>query len=418
MGPSTEPPAISGFTINDAPAASFTGPLVVPYAGVKAGTPDRPAALRLEVATSTSGSPVTFRAEGAQLVETLDDSVLIGGPELTVFSQAGTETCTAAVYVFSPVVGQAKVEVQGTTIDTAEFAVVTTREAARDIRLRMTQTSVAAGDDAEATIEVKDAFGNPVENASVDLSLPAKGPGRFATGTNTFTITTDPKGRAAIAIKTLPTGGTLEVRAKGDLASCLPLENQYDCAVNQPVPGFFASSGPQTASVQVTKPSVTVLSPSPGSAYTSGETFTVRAKVVGVKPGALARLAVGGFPVSESTVDETGQIEFPGVVATNGTYQLAVEGLKAVDLDITVKTFGIVSFKRVTTGLKFRVGTGALDAGTLIELTHDGSPVGRIEVSDPGADVYLFAPDASGVYQVQARVHGTTIYGEKPQPVL
>ena len=44
--------------------------------------------------------------------------------------------------------------------------------------------------------------------------------------------------------------------------------------------------------------------------------------------------------------------------------------------------------------------------------------VGRIEIVDQGADLYLFATDEPGVYQVQAEGPAGMVYGDAPTTVL
>ena len=108
QGDSVTPPDISDLTANGVAAEQVTTPLVVPFNGLEGGTPERPMSMRLEVVTSTSGSPVTFRATGGLLLESLVDDPL-GEPEVTVFSEAGPERCIAAVYLFSTTVGSVNV---------------------------------------------------------------------------------------------------------------------------------------------------------------------------------------------------------------------------------------------------------------------------------------------------------------------
>jgi len=242
-GDSVTPPDVENLTVNGIPAAAFNTPLVVPYQGLEGGDEQRPSVLRLEITTSSSGSPVTFRATGAQLVETLTGTTPAVG-ELTVFSEAGPEKCVAVAYAFSTVVGKGAIRAQGLNEEVVTFAVATVREAARDVDLEVSAAKIDAGDPIDAIVQVTDVFGNPVENASVDLMLPEKGPGTFATGANTFTVFTDPKGRASVAINTREGRGTsLSVTAKGDLAACRPFENQYACLPISPFPTSMRRAG-------------------------------------------------------------------------------------------------------------------------------------------------------------------------------
>lgn len=420
-GDSVTPPDISSLTANGVPAEQVTTPLVVPYNGLEGGTPERPMSMRLEVVTSTSGSPVTFRATGGLLLESLVDDPL-GEAEVTVFSESGPERCIAAVYLFSTTVGTVNVYVEGLNSTTAVFPVVTAREAARNVSLSITETSVDSGESFEALVGVTDVFGNAIENAGVDLALPPKGPGRFITGANTFTVLTDPKGRASVEIQTRDSG-TLRVTAKGDLAACGPLENQYDCLVDRPVPGFEAASGTQRARVRVVEPTVTVTSPAPGSSYSTGEKFDVAGTSTGVREGTTVALVAGDAPLGASTVKADGTFSFTDVLATQGGtgdlgYVIKVGDLRPIPLDISVKDFTIVSFKRVDAGLRFRVAAGAWKSGTIIELTRDGAPVSKIEVTSPGSEVILFAPDQPGFYQVQVSTSRGIVYGLQVQPVL
>ena len=420
-GDSVTPPDISDFTVDGVAAEQRTAPLVVPYNGLQGGTPVRPMAMRLEVVTSTSGSPVRFRATGGLLLESLVEDPL-GEAEVTVFSESGVERCVASVYLFATTVGEANVYVEGLNSATTLIPVVTAREAARNISLSLTETTVDAGESFEALVGVTDVFGNPIENAAVDLSLPPKGSGRFVTGANTFTVLTDPKGRASVEIQTRK-GGSLTVTAKGDLSACSPLENQYECPAERPVPGFEPASGTQKAKVRVVEPSAEVTSPAAGTAYSTGEKFDVSGTVTGVREGTTVALIVGDSPLGASIVKTDGTFAFKDVVAQKGGtgdlgYVVKVGDLKPVPLDITVKDFTIVSYKRVDAGLRFRVASGAWKSGTIIELTRDGTPVSKIEVTSPGAEVVLFSPDQPGFYQVQVSTSRGIVYGLDVQTIL
>ena len=420
-GDSVTPPDISDFSVDGVPAEQRTVPLVVPYNGLAGGTPERPMAMRLEVVTSTSGSPVRFRATGGLLLESLIEDPL-GEPEVTVFSESGVERCTASVYLFATTVGEANVYVEGLNSTTTLIPVVTAREAARNVSLTVTESTVDAGESFEALVGVTDVFGNPIENASVDLSLPPKGAGRFVTGANTFTVLTDPKGRASVEIQTRD-GGSLTVTAKGDLSACAPLENQYACPADRPVPGFEPANGTQKAKVRVIEPKAEITSPTPGTAYSTGEKFDVSGKATGIPEGTTVALIVGDTPLGASTVKADGTFEFRDVVAQKGGtgdlgYVVKVGNLKPVPLDISIKDFTIVSYKRVSAGLRFRVAAGAWKSGTIIELTRDGAPVSKIEVTSSGAEVVLFAPDEPGFYQVQVSTSRGIVYGLEVQTIL
>ena len=415
-GDSVTPPDITDFTANGIPITTFTTPLVVPYQGLEGGTPERPSVLRLEVVTSTSGSPVTFQATGAQLVETLTGTVP-GTGELTVFSEAGPERCVAAAYLFATTVGTANIRVQGLNEQVGTVTIVTVREAARDIDLAVAAAKVNAGESVDAVVSVTDVFGNPVENASVDLELPENGPGVFATGANTFTVLTDAKGRASIEVQTRQgRGPTLRITAKGDLAACRPLENQYSCLANQPIPDFEEASGPQKVKVLLTEPSVTVTEPAADSDVSTGQTFDILGTSTGIPEGAAARLLLGDIPQGASIVKADGTFSFTNVLAQQqGSgdlgYVIVVGDAKPVPLDIDVKLFSIVSHKEVDGNLKFRVATGAWERGTIIELTRDDRPVTKIEVTDPGNDLYIVAPASPGFYQVQVTTNRGIVYG-------
>lgn len=420
-GDSVTAPDISDLSIDGVPAEQRTAPLVVPYNGLAGGTPERPMAMRIEVIASVSGAPVRFRATGGLLLESLVEDPL-GEPEVTVFSESGVERCTASVYLFATAVGEVNVYVEGLNSTTTLIPVVTAREAARNVSLSVTESTVDAGESFEALIRVTDVFGNPIENAAVDLSMPPKGPGRFVTGANTFTVLTDPKGRASVEIQTRD-GGPLTVTARGDLAACSPIENQFACLADRPVPGFEPASGTQKAKVRVIKPSVEVTSPVPGTAYSTGEKFDVSGKATGVREGTPVVLIVGDSPLGASTVKADGSFAFKDVVAQKGGtgdlgYIVKVGDLKPVPLDISVKDFTIVSYKRVAAGLRFRVATGAWKTGTIIELTRDGTPESKIAVTSPGAEVILFSPDQPGLYQVQVSTSRGIVYGLEVQPVL
>ena len=422
-GDSVTPPDVENLTVNGVPATAVTTPLVVPYQGLEGGDEQRPSVLRLEITTSTSGSPVTFKATGAQLVETLTGTTPATA-ELTVFSEAGPEKCVAVAYVFSTMVGEGAVRAQGLNEEVVTFPVVTVREAARNVDLEVSDAKVDAGDTFDAVVGVTDVFNNPVENASVDLLLPEKGAGTFATGANTFTVLTDTKGRASVAITTRPGRGTsLAVTAKGDLAACRPFENQYACLANQPIPEFAAASGTQKVKVLITEPSVEITQPSAGTAYSTGESFDISGKTTGVKEGTTVSLLLGDSPQGASTIKADGTFAFTNVVAQGkGTgdlgYVVIVTGLKPTSVDVNVKTFSIVSHKVVAPGLKFRVAIGAWKAGTIITLTRDGAPIAETEVTEPGKDLYIVVPQAPGFYQVQVTTSRGIVYGLEVEPVL
>ena len=139
--------------------------------------------------------------------------------------------------------------------------------------------------------------------------------------------------------------------------------------------------------------------------------------------GTTVALVVGDTPLGASTVKADGTFAFTDVVAQKGGtgdlgYVVKVGDLKPVSLDISVKDFTIVSYKRVSAGLRFRVAAGAWKSGTIIELTRDGAPVSKIEVTSPGAEVILFSPDQPGFYQVQVSTSRGVVYGLEVQPVL
>ena len=139
--------------------------------------------------------------------------------------------------------------------------------------------------------------------------------------------------------------------------------------------------------------------------------------------GLLMLAALIGLYVVSGDILADGTFSFTNVPAqSQGSgdlgYVVIVGDLKPQPVDIAVKTFTIVSFKRVSAGLKFRVTPGAWKQGTLIELTRDGAPTTKIEVTDPGKDLYIFAPDVPGFYQVQVSTSRGIVYGQNVQPVL
>ena len=151
--------------------------------------------------------------------------------------------------------------------------------------------------------------------------------------------------------------------------------------------------------------------------------FNIDGKTTGVKEGTTVRLILGDAPLGASTVKADGSFTFTNVPAqSQGSgdlgYVVIVGDLKPQPLNIAVKVFSIVSFKRVTSGLKFRVTPGAWKSGTIIDLTRDGTAVTKIEVTDPGKDLYIFAPDVPGFYQVQVTTSRGIVYGQNVQPVL
>ena len=422
VGQSTLPPPISNLSIDGVSAATYRTPLSVPSGGLDTPRLDGPPVVRIEVTAAESNAPVTFTALGGQVIESLDDSWVEAPDQLTVFSLPGAERCTAAVYVFATKPGTVNLAVEGATILTGALDVVVPREGARNVSLRLEETTVLAGESVQATATVSDAFGNAIPNAVVVLSTPRKGPGRFLNGATRQTLITDSRGRASIDVLAVAgRGTTLTVRAEGDDASCIVERNQYDCPIDVPVPGFTASSGRVSADVPVEQPSATLISPSAGTVLSAGEPFSVTASTTGLSAGTIAQVKLGGNVIALGSVDEDGRVSITDIVAVENrgrSYQFVVGDLAPIPISLTVVPFGITGATRDDTALTFTVTPGAWAAGTEIGLTRDGILVSRTPVLLGEETLEITVPFAPGVYQVRVRIGGSVVEGQQAYPIL
>lgn len=433
-GDATTPPEVERMTLDGQPAEAFAGSLLVPYAGLDMpSTPDRPVVVKVEVVTSTSGSPVTFSADGGQLVEDIRARWLDAPSTVKVISQPGTDRCLATAYLFSTGVGTVTVEVDGaTTTLTQSIPVVTTLQAARNLKLTTTEDIVSAGDPVTANVKVTDVFGNSVESALVDVELPADGTARFANGANTTTIKTGSKGKASVQIQTVAKkadGFTIE--ASGDQQSCSATSNSYSCAADQPVVGFAAASGPRKTRVDLQAPSVDVTEPLPGDKFTEGELFNVRASTVAVPDGTNVQLLFGDAVVASGATAPDGRIELldvPARVTGDRNYRLVVgNNLASANLDIRVSaaptptptptptpvgSFGIVSYDLSAERLVFSIDPGPFPTGTTVIILRDGEEADRVKIPEGGRPFDATIPPREGVYQVKVETPDGPVYGK------
>lgn len=420
-GTSTLPPQISNLSVDGVTARTFRKIMIVPYAGLDTGTPEQPSVVRIEVQTDTSGAPVTFTAPGAGLIESLEDNWLEAPDQLTVFSVPGTGLCLASVYLLSTETGSITVTAQGQSVESTTIPVTTVPASARFVRARLAPTSVLAGDSSSVTVSVTDVFGNPVQGVGIDLQVPRRGPARFATGSDRTTLITDSSGRASIDISTRAGQGTeATVTVRSDVRDCQPLLSQTRCGIDEPIPGAAPGRARQEVDLTVTQPSVTLTRPAAGTAYSSGQTFTVAARTTGVPLGTLAQVQIGDSVVALSNVRDDGAIEIADVPAqvTNAGYFLVVAGVKRVPIGISVRSFSLLTYTLDEDRLLFDVATGAWPQGTKIVLTRDGAEVKRRSVQAQGRNLEIVAPYVPGLYQVQVRSGGRDVRGEQPLLVL
>ncbi len=435
-GSENDPPEVDRLTLNGQDAKTFAGSLLVPYAGLDMpSTPERPVVITLEVVTSTSGSPVTFSADGGQLLQDLTTKSWLDAPTtVTVLSEPGTDRCLATAYLISTAVGTAAIEVNGaTTTITHSVGVVTALPAARNVRLSTDEDVVAAGDSLNAGVRVTDAFGNNVEGALVDVELPAKGPATFASGSNTATIKTGSNGKASIKINTSPGGGAgFTIEASGDQQSCSATSNSYACAADQPALGLPAASGPRSRRVDIVEPAVDVSEPRPGDVYTEGEVFTVRAATVAVPDGTNVQVLYGDAVVGSGATAPDGRIEILDVPAretsNNRKYRLVVGNLASAELGIRVDPappqptptptpqpsgdFGIVKYSQSGDRLIFTIDPGSFAKGTVVVLLDEGDVITKAKVVETGQEFEVDVPYRPGIYQVVVETPDGPVYGK------
>lgn len=416
------PAEVTNLTINGQPFERYSTPLVVPYAGLGAQMPpDRPVYVKVEVTTNVAGAPVTFTASGGNLVDAITAQHWQTAPDtLKVIAVAGTDRCVATAYLFSTQVGEVELLVNGnTTNQGTTLTVVTVKEAARNLALATDVSEVPASSSFHATVAVADVFGNPVEGASVDLALAAKGPGQFASGSNTATVTTDSKGTSDIQIATSPgKGKSVKITANGDQQSCTLSTNSYACKANQPGKEFPAPTGPQNASVKVIQPSAEVVEPLPGQKYSAGETFDVVAQTTAVPVHTQASVVHGGLVVATGAVAKDGSLTITNVPAdeTNSqkSYSLVIGDTISKDLDIVVLPFGIIDYQRPEGRIDFLVTPGAFPAGTPIVLTFNDEVWKRVTIPKAREDFIISVKDRVGTYQVEVTRGGVTTEGQQP----
>ena len=414
-----QPPQIFGLTFDQVSAATFATTLTVPFAGLTAGSLDRPSVVQVSVRASTANAPVTFTAPGAHFIERLDDPWSQAPDQVTVFTVAGGDGCVASVFLLGTTAGQVTVTARGKNSESADVTVVTSPAAARNVEVRTEVERVRAGKPVTAIVAVTDAFNNPVAGVAVILTTPEDGPGRFFNGTRRAVLLTDDSGTAAAEFATVPgEGSRLNITARGDQPACDPLINQYECAAGEPVASFAAPIGRATTSVGVRQPRVRVESPVPSTQFSAEQPFSLTANTAGVASGTLAQVLWGDEVLALGSVDENGSLRVVDIRAritsASKNYQLVVGSLPRKKIDITVLPFAVTEAKRQGQDLLLTIAPGAWPVGTTLIILRDGKRVTTSTVRAVGTQISVSVPSRSGFYNVRVRDSGTVVQGADP----
>ncbi|MEZ5116349.1 MAG: fibronectin type III domain-containing protein [Candidatus Nanopelagicales bacterium] len=183
-----------------------------------------------------------------------------------------------------------------------------------------------------------------------------------------------------------------------------------------PVPTPTASPSPtETPTPPPPGPSVTVVSPTDGSAISSGAWFGVSARTGGVPPGATAYVTIDGIAVAATTVTAEGSARFEKVPARTGGYAVRIGPAPATVVSagwaMDVRPFAITGHRDLGSTVRFTVATGNFSPGTAVRLTRDGrtTAIGRVPTS--GSSLGITVPDARGTYQVKVDSRQGWVYG-------
>lgn len=171
----------------------------------------------------------------------------------------------------------------------------------------------------------------------------------------------------------------------------------------------------------VTSGTVTVISPKPGSAISSGGYFGVTATTTGVPAGSTAYLTLNGLAKAKSAVTADGSIRIQWVPAETGDYAVRIGPAPAIlessKFRLDIKPFGITAhdYLPVPSGapptVQFTIATGNWARGTTITLTRDGRATANVTTGAVGTPVTLAVPAGPGRYQVRVNSRQGFVYG-------
>ncbi len=435
QGAANEPPEIDDLRLES--GSALIDPvslpeLVVPFTASSAVGSNL---LRISVATSTLGAPVTFSTTAGHIVERDSESWLLAPSAITVFSAAEPDgTCRAAAYLAVTKTGRARVTVSAKNTKTFAARVITVPEAARTVAMTLPRSRVLAGARITGNLAVRDGFGNPVLGMPVIVTV--SGPGRVLPRGTTTTVTTDPRGRASFELGTAKNAdGDITVTARLEWGGCATTVAdgaavgiaQVECPADVPVPGFVAGVREVVATVPVVRPNATLTSPAADTALTQGEPFEVIARTDGIAPGTPATIELGEVTVAAGTVaagaegSVEGTVTIPvvaGLDPLGGGYRLVVEGAEPVIVPVEVRPFAITLITRERDLLVMAALPGALPAGTPIRLLRGDAEVAVTPVDVPGVPVTFAVALRPGRYNIAAVTpDGSQVVGASPQVV-
>jgi len=435
QGTGNEPPTITDLRLESGTASvdpASLPELVVPFT---ASSAVGPSLLRISVATSTIGSPVTFSTTAGHIVERASESWLAAPAAITVFSAVAEDgSCRAVAYLAVTRAGRARITVSALNTLTFPARVITVPEAARTVTMTLPRGRVLAGARISGGLTVRDGFGNPV--LGMPLTVTVDGPGRILPRGTTVTVSTDVRGRATFELGTSKEAdGDLTVTAQSDWGGCVTSASdgaasgmaQVECPADVPVPGFTAGVRTVIGTIEIVNPNAAVVEPVADTALTQGETFEVVARTEGIPVGARAVLELGGEVAAEATVEAAaegsveGSVRLSTVAALDplgGGYRLLVEGAEPVALQVAVRPFTITLVTRDADQLVLEALPGSLAPGTAIRLLRGETDVAVGVVDIPGAPVAFRVPIASGTYNVAATLpDGEEVLGADPQRI-
>jgi hypothetical protein len=398
---------ISNLTIGGVPAGEYTGSMFVPYTGIALAADDT--AVEVQVTAAVPGAPVEITTSRGVLT-TYDSAAWSSGASSLVITTDARGLGIA--YLHSTQIGVARLSVSASRVIPASVSVVSPMKAARDVDVSVENSQISAGQRDVVTVAVRDAFGNPVAESRVDISLAAGSPGRFIGGKLQVSVLTDSSGTAQTELVSNANGrGDLVVIARGDSPSC-DWRNQLLCPINEPGAAFSAASGAQRVVVQVVGRAIQVTAPLRNARLSTNEFFITSARVTGVLAGEVALLKMGRREVARTRVATNGMVRFPAIRAVgDGVYAISVDRI-AARVQVKVVAFGILGIQR-TQGLALRVTPGAWARGTTIALTRNGRVVAKAKVLRPRQALVIQAPRVNGTYQVQVKTQLGIVPGDR-----
>jgi hypothetical protein len=435
QGAANEPPEIDDLRLESGSAVVdpvSLPELVVPFTASSAVGSNL---LRISVATSTLGAPVTFSTTAGHVVERESESWLLAPAAITVFSATESDgACRASAFLAVTKTGRARVTVSARNTKTFAARVITVPEAARTVAMTLPRTRVLAGARITGNVAVRDGFGNPVLGMPVIVTV--SGPGRVLPRGTETTVTTDARGRATFELGTAKDAdGDITVTARLEWGGCATTVAdgaavgiaQVECPADVPVPGFAAGVREVVSTVPVVRPNATLVSPEGDIALTQGEPFEVVARTDGIAPGTPATIELGTQPVATGTVEAgadgsvEGTVSIPviaGLDPLGGGYRLLVEGTEPVIVPVDVRPFAITLITRERNVLVMAALPGALPAGTQIRLLRGDTEVAVTPVEVPGVPVTFAVALRPGRYNIAATTPaGAQLLGTTPQVV-